>query len=222
MAVRQTYSYNDPATINYRLKGYGSNKLLLENLRTGVDAKLDIVAKDRDGTDDSKLRLFSLGDIEAADNQRLVLGWDKTKGAYQIKSQLDGAGVYKQIMLGMGPSNPSITIEIDNSFTVNNFLNLGAKETKTINAGVIAITKSIVEVDTQGGAPADDLVTINGGKENDVLWMHSANNARAVTVKDGTGNIWCNGDRLLDNTKDTIMFIYYGGTWNSTGFKNNL
>lgn len=221
MAVRQTYSYNDPATINYKLKGYSSDKLLLENLRTGADAKLDIVAKDRDGTDDSKVRLYSLGDSADANNQRLVIGWDKTKDAYQIKSAIDGTGVHKEIMLGMGPSDPSTTISIDNNFIVNNFINLGVKESVVISGGAITVTKSYVEVDTEGGVALDQLNTINGGTNSDLLFMRTTNNSRVVQVENSMGNILCGSLRQMDDIKDMITFLRFGSTWNMVAWQNN-
>jgi len=45
-------------------------------------------------------------------------------------------------------------------------------------------------IDTAGGAATDDLDTIIGGAEGDVLVLQSANNARDPTIRHGVGNIY--------------------------------
>ena len=71
------------------------------------------------------------------------------------------------------------------------FIGLGAASPLTIDAsGQITVTRNYHTIDTAGGAATDDLDTIIGGAEGDVLVLHSANNARDPTIRHGVGNIY--------------------------------
>jgi hypothetical protein len=74
-------------------------------------------------------------------------------------------------------------------------------------------TLSRVQVDTEGSAASDDLDTINGMINGDLLILSAANDARTVVVKDGTGNIRCAGDFSMDNTQDRIVLLREGAIW---------
>ena len=89
-------------------------------------------------------------------------------------------------------------------------INLGAYTELTIAAGVITRTQSYHTVDTQADAASDDLDTINGGKDGDLLIICAANSARTVVAKDATGNLALAGDFTMDNGNDTLMLIYDG------------
>lgn len=89
-------------------------------------------------------------------------------------------------------------------------LNLGAPTNITITAGVISITKSRHRVDTEGAAATDDLDTINGGAEGDVLHLQIVNSARVVVIKHNTGNIYLSGglDYTLSDTRERLSLVY--------------
>ncbi len=76
-------------------------------------------------------------------------------------------------------------------------------------------------LDTEASAASDDLATINGGINGMQIALKTASSSRDVTIKDGTGNIQCGGDRVLDNNTDTILLQYYAPTWYEVGFANN-
>ena len=59
----------------------------------------------------------------------------------------------------------------------------------TIADGEVTITGSEHTIDTENDAAADDLDTINGGADGDILILSGANAARVTTIKHGTGNI---------------------------------
>jgi hypothetical protein len=85
----------------------------------------------------------------------------------------------------------------------------------TIATGVITVTGSRHTVDTEGDAATDNLDTINGGADGDILILSSAASARNVVLKDGSGNLNLAGDCTLDTVTDRIMLINYNGTsWN--------
>lgn len=85
----------------------------------------------------------------------------------------------------------------------------------TIAAGVITVTKSSHSVDTQDDDAADDLNTINGGIDGQILVLRQEDNARNVTVKDAADNIQLNGDCLFGTTTRKLWLYYDGNetTW---------
>lgn len=91
-----------------------------------------------------------------------------------------------------------------------------------IASGVLTISGSVasqnkilsrVRVDTEGSGASDDLDTITGMIDGDLLILSAADSARTVVVKDGTGNIQCAGDFSMDNTQDRIVLLRESGVW---------
>ena len=97
----------------------------------------------------------------------------------------------------------------------------GSATALTIASGVVTLTNnsSSYVLDTEGAAATDDLDTINGGQDGQIIYLRIANNARNVIVKHNTGNIWnaqynnnhsISLDRaiVLDNTTDFVILRY--------------
>ena len=84
-----------------------------------------------------------------------------------------------------------------------------------IIAGVITITGSRHTIDTEYSAPSDDLDTISGGIDGDIVILRAESDARTVTLKNGTGNLDIGADFALDNYRDTITLCYDStvGSW---------
>lgn len=89
----------------------------------------------------------------------------------------------------------------------------GAQTELTIATGAITATRSYHSVDTEADAITDDLDTISGGSEGDLLIIRANNSARTVVAKDGTGNLALAGDFTMDNAQDTLTMIYDGASW---------
>ena len=85
----------------------------------------------------------------------------------------------------------------------------------TIASGSITVTTfhQDIVVDTESSAATDDLDTIAGGSVNQRLTVVSANSARDVTLKDGTGNLRLSGDFTLSHNQDRIVLEYNGFAW---------
>ncbi len=94
----------------------------------------------------------------------------------------------------------------------------------TIAAGVITKTCSHHKVDTQADGPTDDLDTINGGGEGEVLLIRPSSGARTIVVKHNTGNIWNSQakDVSLDDADDYVLLVYSGSKWNVIGGGGNV
>ncbi len=85
----------------------------------------------------------------------------------------------------------------------------------TISGGVIAVTNSFHNVDTEGAAATDDLDTINGGFPGYFLVISPLNTARTIVVKHGTGNINLEGstDFVMDDNWKAITLMYHQSVW---------
>lgn len=97
----------------------------------------------------------------------------------------------------------------------------GTQTELTIATGVVTATKSYHSIDTQSDAASDDLDTINGGSEGQILVIRANNAARTVVAKDGTGNLKLAGDMSLDNSEDTLTLIFDGTNWLEMARSNN-
>lgn len=101
-------------------------------------------------------------------------------------------------------------------------LNLQSPRDLTIASGTIDLSGTVaslyirrtrIRVDTEGSAASDDLDTISGGQDGDVLILRANNDGRTIVCKDSTGNLRLNGDFSLDNTNDRITLESDGSNW---------
>ena len=89
----------------------------------------------------------------------------------------------------------------------------------TIAAGVITVRPidSHIECDTQADAGSDDLDTINGGIDGQMIVLHPVDNVRDIVVRHATGNIRIKGalDVTLAFRYEYVLLVYYatGGFW---------
>jgi hypothetical protein len=81
----------------------------------------------------------------------------------------------------------------------------GAAAALTVSGGIITKTQAYHKVEGESAA-ADDIDTISGGAEGEVLIIRP--NGQAITLKDGTGNLDLNGDIILSSDDDHIALIY--------------
>lgn len=98
----------------------------------------------------------------------------------------------------------------------DNVSNVGisfANRTTTIASGAITVFSEYHNVDTEGAAATDDLDTINGGSDGDIVVLFAANNSRDVVVKDATGNMRLAGDCTLTHQDDSITLQKRVSTW---------
>lgn len=114
------------------------------------------------------------------------------------------------------------SIKTAGGISVAGKVNLSTDAELTIASGAITITKSFHRVDTEGDSASDNLTTINGGAEGDILILRAEDSARTVVVKDGGGNLLLSGDFSLDNVQDTITLINIDGTnWGEISRSDN-
>ena len=93
----------------------------------------------------------------------------------------------------------------------------GSDTALTIATGVVTLSNnsSSYVLDTEGAAATDDLDTISGGQDGQIIFIKSTANARNVVLKHATGNIWnpqnnnaANRDITLDIATDFVMLRY--------------
>lgn len=118
-------------------------------------------------------------------------------------------------------TNLGLTVEQNGTFTIDNKFSLGSQTEKTISAGEITIDKSYHTIDTEANAASDDLDTINGGVEGDILFITSQSSSRDVVLKNGTGNLILGSDYTLTSINDMAQLILKGGSWKLVSFSNN-
>ncbi len=77
------------------------------------------------------------------------------------------------------------------------------------------MSQSYHTVETEGGAGTDNLDTINGGTEGDILILRAADSTHTVVVRDNIDNIQLNvaGSFSLTHVEDTLMLLYNGSDW---------
>ena len=141
-----------------------------------------------------------------------------------------GANTGDQDISGIGTNTTAIALNtthrgsdgsdhsfIDQDITVNSSPIFGTTKLKittelTIATGAITKTQTLHRIDTEADAASDDLDTINGGSDGDILIIRAENAARTVILKDGTGNLdlWA-GDIELDDL-DKYLILTYDGT----------
>lgn len=94
-------------------------------------------------------------------------------------------------------------------------LNVATDTTLTIASG--AVTRSRVRhvIDTEGAAASDDLETVSGGTEGDVLLLSGASAARVVTLRHASGNLRLAGaqDIALADPAIVVPFVFDGTNW---------
>ncbi len=116
----------------------------------------------------------------------------------------------------------SLQCRIDNvRGIVNEYVATSDRETLTIASGVVAAIFENHLIDTEAAAATDDIDTINGGIQDQIVRFRSVSSARDPTFKNGTGNIVCGPDRTLSNLADEIAFRYdaTAAKWNLISFE---
>jgi len=176
------------------------NDTLLDTIRlvAGTDSAMYLTLDIEDGTSGSGI--IDYGDIL----------WAKDVFSVDIENEK----VRAKAIVDEDDTGP---VDLEKGLTISGAgkLSLGTSTELTIASGVVTITRSYHSIDTQANASTDDLDTINGGEEGDILFLFPASDVRDVVIKHETGNIHnpLNTDLTLNSNKDMVMLIYRGGTW---------
>ncbi len=107
------------------------------------------------------------------------------------------------------------TISDDDFELSSRKLNLKDATTLTITSGAITINRSSHSIDTEGAAASDDLDSINGGVEGDLLYLRNISSSRIITLKHNVGNIRTpsENDTVLDLPDKETLLKFNGIHW---------
>lgn len=113
-----------------------------------------------------------------------------------------------------GNNTHSGTNEFTGNLKASALFGVGSAVTHTIASGAITVTASHVRLDTEGAAATDDLDTINGGSEGDIIVLSTTISTRDVVVKDsGSIRLAGSADITLDHSDDRLMLMKVSTVW---------
>ena len=95
----------------------------------------------------------------------------------------------------------------DNEEFLKAFLSPDASTELTIAAGVITVTQTYHTVDTQADAATDDLDTIGGVAEGQIVILRAEHTDRTVVLKNAVGNLALGADISLDDVNKHVILI---------------
>jgi parallel beta-helix repeat protein len=112
-----------------------------------------------------------------------------------------------------------------NTGSTNRFLDVDSEYggILTISSGAVTVKDGVkfYTIDTEASAATDDLTTINGGTEGQIVTFKSVTNSRDPTFKDSGTNMYLAGDFTLDSSADTITLVKAGSYWYEVARSNN-
>lgn len=121
-----------------------------------------------------------------------------------------------------------------NTFTANQifdakFITVSTSTTLTIASGAVTCVKITHRIDTEASAATDDLDTIAGHSNEELLFFRAADSSRDVTFKHNIGlsleRMYLGADFTFTTNVDTICLMYLGlgtGVWGKISSSDNL
>lgn len=153
--------------------------------------------------------------------ENIVAPLGYTSAGGEFTPNADNNRIINCAAIGASPVNPNVD-GLGTMLVIRGKALPNIKTTATIAAGVITFVSNYMVIDTEASAATDDLDTINGGREGDRVVLRSNSSLRDITVKNGTGNINCTSDRLLDNNADLIELVKSAtNNWRLLSFMSN-
>lgn len=186
-------------------------------IRRGSAADSDSVFEVQNNAGTANVTIAGTGDITST-GQIFVPGGSVSAASFAASGD-QHTGVYFPAGDVVGvTTGGALRLSVTNARSeLANILSYGFDTELTIASGAVTITHSHHTIDTQSDAASDDLDTITGGADGDVLIIRPANTARTVVVLD-SGNILVNGGRFsMDHIEDSLTLLHDGSNWNETG-----
>lgn len=100
-------------------------------------------------------------------------------------------------------------------------VNFDTQTTVIAASDAITVTKSYHTVDTEAGLNSDDIATINGGKEGDILVIKPIADTRTLIARNAAGNLKLDSDFTMDDVQDTLTLMFDGTNWNELSRSSN-
>ena len=145
-----------------------------------------------------------------------VDGVDDVMASHVNSPQDEIAAIETELGINPRGSAADVKTRLAQALSGSGYLKFATATELTIASDAVTKTQNWHSIDTQADAASDDLSTINGGAEGDVLYIRPENDARTVVVKHNVGNIKCagNADITLDDIQDICILIYNATTSN--------
>ena len=114
------------------------------------------------------------------------------------------------------PSDLAVTedVTIGSDASVTGRLGFGTTSSVTVGytSYAAAITKSFHTLTGASSPAVNTLTTITGGQAGDILYVNGTSGV-SITVADGTGNIQCGSNFVIDGPNDMACFFNNGAYW---------
>lgn len=136
------------------------------------------------------------------------------RGDFRLNTS--GAGGSKIVLMKSGTDWVELARTPDHTTTAPALTVVSDAVTVPSYLGAVALT-----VGTEGGGATDDLSTINGGLEGQIIILSSSSSSQDTTLKDGVDNLNLAGDFTLSNTADNITLFKKGSTWYEVSRSDN-
>ncbi|KKL65520.1 hypothetical protein LCGC14_2154130, partial [marine sediment metagenome] len=124
------------------------------------------------------------------------------------------------------PGHPKPSIEPDGDLDMGDVkidniktLNIESASELTIASGVVTAVRGHHSIDTEADASTDDLDTINGLDNNDLLLIFAASGARTVRIRNGVDNIFLR-HQIQSKSYSFASPTGSSGTFYAAGFLN--
>lgn len=140
-------------------------------------------------------------------------------GGTHVSNNPRGADIVFQFGTGNGTGRTG-RMEVQGTLkpdivSIDQFLRLPEVSELTISSGAVTVIGSHHSIDTEADAGTDDLDTISGGEEGDILILKQEEITRVPTVKHNVGNILLDAstDFALDTPFDRLVLQKHEGLW---------
>jgi len=107
----------------------------------------------------------------------------------------------------------TLTLDENSQFKLPGFFSISVCNVE-ISSGKIAPTSSFALVNTEENASSDNLDTISGGSQGDLLILVAYDDTNTVVVRDGIDNIYLGQSTVsLDEDKHALLLVCTGEDW---------
>ena len=169
-------------------------------------------------SDDSNMEIIECTG-KSGDTLTIIRGKENTSGVEHTQNSyiimLITAGIFNDSTYGINTQLEAIDIDENGNINELNKLIYKNPTQLTISGGIVTVTQTRHKIYTESGDATDDLDTINGGEEGQILIINASSSIRDVVVKHQTGNIslFDGADITLTTNKKMLFLIYNDSYW---------
>lgn len=157
---------------------------------------------------------------EPYDNSTSGLTADNVQAAIdELDASIDNIESEITVTTDLVTIDDDLTVEgdlsVDGTITGTAKTGLGSLVPLTISSGTVTVTgPGFYEISPETGS-SDNLDTISGGSEGDIVVFKSVNSSVSITYRNAQDNLRMAGNFVADSSTDMIGFIKSGSVWAS-------